>query len=300
MYGKMTAAAIACLLMAPVLPGIAAAAEQEKLLYSEDFEDDQFAGRGWYDSPRIEITDRDAKSGKHCCIWSWQKGQVLPGGKGGRVEIEPGESVILSYWVKHSPNWQWTGRGYHPHEFLFMTDLDPKTWGPASTHLTLYVEAVDGRAMMGLQDSRNIDVSRIGQDLTAITENRAVAGGNGDSDGYKGDHYKAGEDYRNGKTFKSEIIAFSDEPGPYYKGDWHLVKARFKLNSITGGKGVNDGEIQYWQDGKLLIDRHDVLFRTGVHPQMKIDQFLMLPYIGPGAKDDQWIMIDDLRITREP
>ncbi|HLA39986.1 MAG TPA: hypothetical protein VJ417_08315, partial [Candidatus Glassbacteria bacterium] len=137
---------LACLLALAVSP---AAAQEDKLLFAEDFEDGQFEARGWYDNPQIETTDRDAKSGKRCCIWSWKKGGVLPGGKGGRVEIEPGESVILSYWVKHSPNWQWTGRGYHPHEFLFMTNLDTRQWGPASTYLTLYIEAIDGRGVVG-------------------------------------------------------------------------------------------------------------------------------------------------------
>ena len=91
-------------------------------------------------------------------------------------------------------------------------------------------------------------------------------------------------------------IYFSDEPGLYYKGDWRHVKAKFQLNSVVNGIGVKDGVLQYWFDGKLIMDYHDVVFRTGQHPQMKINQFLMAPYFGPGIPHEQRIWIDDLRI----
>ncbi len=269
-----------------------------KLLFAEDFEDDDFAGRGWYDNTRIETSAEVAKNGKNSCIWHWEQDAVLPGGKGGRVLIEPTPSVTLSYWIKHSDNWQWTGRGYHPHEFLFMTTEDPPHLGPATSHLTLYVEAIDGKPAMGMQDSQNIDPDRIGEDLTQITENRAVAGGNGDPDGHGGGHYMAGTVHRNGRHWQPEEEYFTDQPGARYQGDWHHVKARFVLNSIADGKGVADGVVQYWQDGELIIDHHDVMFRTGAHPEMLINQFQMLPYIGPGARADQSAWIDDIRITR--
>jgi len=271
----------------------------ELVLFEEDFEDAHWASRGWYDNSQIELSAEKKVQGNGSCVWHWKKqGDILPGGKGGRVRIPPTESVTLSFYIRHSDNWEWTGRGYHPHEFLFMTTEDGEHTGPASTHLTLYVEAIDGKPTLGIQDSKNIDESRIGEKLVGITERRAVAGGNGDSDGYSGSYYKFGELYRNGKHWQPEEIYFSDEPGPRYKGSWHHVKAHFKLNSIVDGKGINDGVLQYWQDGELIMDCHDVVFRTGQHPDMKINQFLMLPYIGPGAKREQKIWIDNLKITR--
>ena len=39
-----------------------------------------------------------------------------------------------------------------------------------------------------------------------------------------------------------------------------------------------------------------MVFRTGQHPAMKIDQLLLGPYYGPGVPHEQWIWIDDLRI----
>jgi hypothetical protein len=271
---------------------------EQKILFAEDFEDDDFAGRGWYDGPRIVTSAEVAKTGSRSCLWHWQQGERLPGGKGGRVTIEPTPSVTLSYWIRHSDNWQWTGRGYHPHEFLFMTTENLLYRGPASSHLTLYVEAIDGKPAVGMQDSQNIDTTRIDEDLTKITENRSVAGGNGDPDGHGGGFYKMGDSYRNGRNWQPEEEYFTDQPGARYQGDWHHVKARFVLNSIEDGKGVADGIIRYWQDGELIIDLQDVVFRTGAHPEMLINQFQMLPYIGPGAKADMRAWIDDIRITR--
>ena len=71
---------------------------------------------------------------------------------------------------------------------------------------------------------------------------------------------------------------------------------KIKLNSIVDGVGVRDGVLQYWYDGELIMDYHNLVFRTGKHPDMKINQFLMAPYYGPGVPHEQWIWIDDLRI----
>ena len=45
------------------------------------------------------------------------------------------------------------------------------------------------------------------------------------------------------------------------------------------------------------MDFRDVVFRTGAHPDMKINQFLMAPYFGPGVPHAQTIWIDDLTIS---
>ena len=130
-----------------------------------------------------------------------------------------------------------------------------------------------------------------------ITEQRSVAGGNGDSDGYgNGSCYPSGNMHWNGKSWEPGRVYFGDEAGPYYKGDWRHVKVKLQLNSVVDGIGVKDGVLQYWFDGKLIMDYHDVVFRTGQHPDMKINQFLMAPYFGPGVPHKQWIWIDDLRI----
>lgn len=275
---------------------------KETILFEESFEDTNWGERGWYDGPTMEITaDEHIPGSGHSCVWHWEKaGDIGPAGGGARAPIAPVSSVFLSFYMKHSDNWGWTGRNYHPHEFHFITNVDDRYIGPAYTHLTFYVEVVNGVPRMIIQDSMNIDESRVGQNLVGITENRSVAGGNGDSDGYgDGDCYSVGDVHRNGKFWEPGKVYFSDDSGAYYKGDWHHVKAQFVLNSIKDGTAVKDGKLRYWFDGELIMDYDDVVFRTGQHTDMKINQFLMTPYFGPGVPHEQWIWIDDLKITTD-
>jgi hypothetical protein len=273
-----------------------------KVLFDEPFEDTNWEARGWYDGPQMQITSEEHAPGSgHSCAWHWAKaGDVGIEGRGGRVRFEPVTNVTLSFSIKHCDDWTWTGVNWHPHEFHFVTDVDPAYIGPAHTHLTLYVEAVNGRPRVGIQDGMNIDETRVGQNLVGVTEKRAVAGGNGDSDGYGGgDCYKAGDHHANGKSWEPNEMYFTDEKGPHYKGDWHRIRVKFQLNTVKDGVGQKDGIIRYWYDGQLIMDYHGIVFRTGQHPTMKINQFLMAPYYGPGVPHEQTIWVDDLRITTE-
>ncbi len=278
-------------------------------LIAENFEDTDFAGRGWYDLPAggintLSSTDHIAGSA-HSLQVSFGQGQTTPTGwKGGRHLFTGTDGVYLRYWVKFSTNWVGSGQPYHPHEFLFLTNEDGDYVGPSSTHLTLYVEenfqSGGGSPLLQAQDAQNIDASRVNQDLTAITENRAVSGCNGNQDGTPSQCYQVGTDWVNGKGWKSAQPLFLQNPGPGYKGDWHKVEAYFRLNSIAGGLGQRDGVAQYWLDGQLVIDRHDLVFRTGLHPNMKINQLLMAPYIGDGSPVAQSLWYDDLVVMTAP
>jgi hypothetical protein len=44
------------------------------------------------------------------------------------------------------------------------------------------------------------------------------------------------------------------------------------------------------------VDRHNVLFRTGAHPDMRFNPFLMAPYIGDGSPVSQTMWIDDITL----
>ena len=287
--------AASCSAQTPTAPDTLA----QTLLVEERFEDQNWAARGWYDSPRMQITDQEhlPESG-HACVWHWPKtGAINTEGGSARLHLPPVESVTLDFYLKHSANWQWTGVDWHPHEFNLLTSEDDPFVGPASTHLTFYVEVVNGRPRLAIQDGENIDEKRVGQNLVGVTEARSVAGCNGDADGYgEGNCYQNGTIHANGKYWQADQVYFGPTPGPHYQGDWHHVRARFKLNSIKDGIGVKDGILQYWFDGKKLLDERQVVFRTGQHPHMKIDQLLMGPYYGPGVPHEQWIWIDDLRI----
>jgi len=107
----------------------------------------------------------------------------------------------------------------------------------------------------------DVDQLSVGRNLTAVTEERGVAGCNGSSDGYRDNCYLAGGVHVNEKKWIAPARYFGDTPGPSFKNDWHFVEAYFELNSIREGKGVNDGIVQYWLDGQPVIDRRDVLPR---------------------------------------
>ena len=78
---------------------------------------------------------------------------------------------------------------------------------------------------------------------------------------------------------------------------WHHVEAYFKLNSIANGKGQSDGQVKYWYDNELIIAHTNAVMRTGAHPDMKWNQFLITPYIGDGSPVEQSMWVDDLQIT---
>ena len=136
----------------------------------------------------------------------------------------------------------------------------------AFSYLTVYIEQNEDTPLLAIQDGQNIDVTKIGSDLTKVTENRAVAGCNGDSDGYgSGPCYSVGGgEYWNGKSWKAGRIYFTDNPGVNYKNDWHFIETYVKLNTISGGKAVKDGVLKYWYDGTLVLDYNNVVLRTGL------------------------------------
>jgi hypothetical protein len=271
---------------------------QTTIFLQEGFEDSNFTSRGWYDSPAAVLSSTEKLSGSGAFECRFSVGAtkcVSPG----RHLFPASDSVYLSYYIKHSSNWIGSGRTYHPHLFNFVTDLDSAFIGPAYTHLTTYVEENAGYPVLAIQDSMNIDEMRIGQDLTRTTEQRAVAGCNGDSDGYgDGECYPSGGVHRNGKGWRTSSMYFDNNAGSAtFKGSWHRVEAYFKLNSVASGKGAKDGVIRYWYDGNLVFDRTDIVMRTGVHPTMKFNQFLFLPFIGDGSPVDQTFWVDDVIVA---
>ena len=270
------------------------------ILFQENFEDTDFASRGWYDALRGTITNAEHIAGStsslECKFLQGERGPE--GGTPGRHLFKETDEVYLSYHVKYSSNYTGSNRPYHPHEFHFLTTENSKYVGPAYTHLTTYIEQIEGEPVLAIQDGENIDESNIGVDLSTSTEERAVAGCNGDSDGYgEGDCYRSGALHRNGKQWRPGRVYFQDEPGKYYKNDWHFIEVYFALNSIVNGKGVADGRVKYWYDGELLVDHDDVMLRTGEHPNMKFNQFLIAPYIGDGSPVEQIMWIDDLTVA---
>jgi hypothetical protein len=290
--GRAVAALVAAWLSSPPHAGA------QTTLMQEGFEDTAFASRGWYDGGSAVLSTAERYSGARSYECRFTSGATSCPSPARHLFAATG-SVYISFYIKHSANWVGSGRPYHPHMFHFLTDIDSSYIGPAYTHLTTYVEENSGRPVLAIQDGMNIDEARVGQDLTNVTENRAVAGCNGDSDGHgNGDCYAAGSLHRNGKVWTTGAVYFGNTPGTAtYKADWHLVEVFLKLNTIVGGKGAKDGIIQYWYDGNLVVDLTNVVLRTGAHPTMRFNQLFLGPYIGDGSPIDQTFWVDDLVIA---
>jgi hypothetical protein len=277
------------------------------LPFNEPFEDTRFGDRGWYDAMSGALTTSEHVAGSsrsyECHFTAGASG--CAGGDPGRLKFRESDGIYLSYWVKHSASWEGSGRtrAYHPHLFLTLTNLDSEWAGPACTHLTTYTEETLGYPQLCVQDGLNIDESRVGENLVAVTETRAVAGCNGtqsqseigfsDTSCYLADATK----HWNGTCWKGPTATYFDSTE---KTAWHHVESYFKLNTIAGGKGQKDGVVQYWLDGQLVIDHRNVILRTGQHPTMKFNQFQMLFYIGDGAPTDQYLWIDNLTLDVAP
>jgi hypothetical protein len=275
------------------------------VLFLESFEDTNLASRSWYDSGSVSLSTSEHIGGSARSIeFQFNQGSSTPvSGKSLRRKFTETDSVYIGYHVKYSANWQGSNRPYHPHEIYILTNLEDDYAGPAYTHLTAYVEQNEGIPRLTIQDGKNVDETRIGLNLKDITEARAVAGCNGDSDGYgDGDCYASldlpeGSVHWNGKSWTADRVYFQDAAGPYYKNDWHFIEAFFKLNSIQNGKGIADGQIKYWFDGELIINHENVMLRTGQHADMKFNQLMIAPYIGDGSPVTQTFWIDDLTVA---
>lgn len=276
---------------------------QAAVLFEEGFEDSNFYSRGWYDSTGLQLTTTEHIPGSVRSVeYRFLQGGTTPTGSGGGIRklFAESDEVYVSYWVKYSSNYVGSGRSYHPHEFLILTNENSAWHGPSNSHMTAYIEHNEGVPVLAIQDSQNIDESRINIDLSNATESRAIAGCNGAQSNVGADYvdcYLNGSAHRNGLVWKANGDYFRDIPGPYYKNNWHHIEAYFKMNSVSAGRGVTDGIVRYWYDGQILIDHDNVIFRTAQYPNMRFNQFLIAPYIGDGSPIDQSMWVDDLTVS---
>ena len=271
-------------------------------LFTELFDDTDFAARGWYDNTDLNITTSEHIPGSTASVvYHFAEGaQTPPSGGAIRKTFTETDEVYIRFYVKYSTNWVGSGRPYHPHEFFLLTNEDVDYIGPSATHLTAYVEHNSGVPVMSLQDSLNIDSNNINVNLINDTETRAVGGCNGyiDSGQEIADCYPYGDgSYRNEIVWKANDVYFSDSTGPYYKNDWHKIEATFKLNTIENGIAQPDGIVRYWYDDQLIINHQNVYLRTGQHPNMMFDKIFIAPYIGDGSPVAQTMWVDDLLVA---
>jgi hypothetical protein len=151
-----------------------------QVLLAEGFDDTQFAGRGWYDfATTPAVTTADKRSGAGALQLQWSAGSTSPPMRVMRKLFTATDRLYVSYWVKYSTNYVGSGKAYHPHEFNVLSSQDQDWDGLTFNYLNTYIEQNyqnGGIPRLAIQDSRMIDASRIGVNLTGVTENRGGRG----------------------------------------------------------------------------------------------------------------------------
>jgi hypothetical protein len=243
---------------------------QDHVLFSETFDDYQIDKRGWYDGTASRISEK-SRQGKGCIEYEWIKGtQQVQGSSPQRHLFKPVEEVYIRYYLRLSEGWKWSGVNWHPHLTHFMTTENGEFDGPAATHLTLYIEPVNGKLRLAAQDIQNEHTP------SGLTQGPLKGG-------------------YNGILYDSKEQLFKDDK-------WHCIEAYFKLNTldIKAGVPVKDGIVRAWFDGEMVIDHTTVILRSADFPNMKLNQFLMAPYFGPGLlNNSQKLWIDELVVSSE-
>jgi len=274
------------------------------LLFEEDFENASMSSRGWYDNTSVLLSTTEHIAGSvSSAQYRFLAGATTPTNGGAqRHKFTPSNSFYLSYYVKYSTNWVGSTKAYHPHEFYTLSTLDGDYDGPSQNFLDVYVEQNylnGGRPRLAVQDNKSVNYSygALPHNLVGVTENRSTGGCNGMAEtNMLSECFDFGTYWYNDKQITGPVV-FQPNPGTGYKSNWNFVEAYFQLNTIVNGIGQANGVMQYWFNGALIIDRHDILYRTGAHPTLQFSQFLIAPYIGDGSPVDQSMWVDNLRIA---
>jgi predicted amidohydrolase len=245
--------------------------EAEGVLFRESFDDERLPERGWYDGRTFVIDREGTRAGAGCIAYHWSPGATTADHSSAlRWRFEPTESVYLRFFIRLSKGWGWTARSYHPHLMHFLTTENDRFHGPASSHLTSYVEPQEGRLRLAAQDIQNRDARH------GLTQGPLRGGFNG---------------------------TFHDSKDKLFVDDaWHCVEATFRLNSLDlkRDRPNTDGVVRAWFDGRLVVERTDAILRSTDFPSMNFNQFLLAPYFGPGLlPHEQTLWIDELVVATE-
>jgi hypothetical protein len=280
-----------------------AGSQAANAFFRERFDDRCLSQRGWYDNTNVEFSASEHAPGSTNSVqFHFAQGATTPSnGAAMRHKFPASSSMYLSYLVKYSPNWIGSGHTYHPHQFYALSTMDGDYDGLSNDWMTLYVEdnyQNGGVPRMAFQDNKAINsaLGLLPLNLITVTPNRSAGGCNGVVE------LNVVTECYNGPPWYNDLqvrgpVEFQPDPGPGYKGNWNFVEAFFQLNSIVDGVEKTDGVMQYWFNGTLIIDRHDILFRTAPRASLQWNQLVIAPYIGDGSPADQTFWIDDVTVA---
>jgi hypothetical protein len=273
-------------------------------LLEDGLDDLGFAARGWYDGTGPVISTAEHAPGSTASFeCTLPAGQSVCGAPG-RYLFPATESVFASYWVKRSPNFT------RAIELYFFSQHDGIYTSPTDVHLGIRLRQDSGTVGVFVSDQLHVDTGCVrlaaggivgcGGDFTTYTfgEDRSVSGCNGLDDqpsGWECFQLSPGR-YWSEKAWTG--VAFSDQPGPNYTADWHLIEVYLRVNDVVGGVGVPNGRLRYWRDGELILGDDAVLFRTGAYPDLAFNQLMLRPFAAQPVAADERLWLDELVIAR--
>jgi hypothetical protein len=283
-------------LFAAILTSLVSIAGAQTIQFREDFDDTNFAARGWYDltGGTIDTSVYSPSGGSSSLKISWTQGSTAPGTPR-RHSFTASDTVYVSCWMKFgtsSATWRGSGVSYHPHLLQLLTNADDDWAGPAWTHLSMRIETTLFTPRAEFQDGQRINTGQLGVSLLGTATSHAIAGGNGNQTPTS-TYWFDGTDYWNNSDFDAAAPAFVNNT-------WHHVEFYVAMNSILGGIPQADGVIKYWVDGRLVIDKTNVYLRTAQYATQKFDKLLLVPYIGVGSPIAQDMWIDNLVVADKP
>jgi hypothetical protein len=280
-------------------------AAESTTLFTESFENNSLAARGWYDNAGHGTIVSGGQSG-NCLQWAWSAGQTAPAnGAAARKKFTPTDSLYVSFYVKFQATWRGSQKTYHPHMIYIPSNLDPDYSPLADNYLNTYIEAVSDvgspytiRPTMAIQDNKRVNTScgSLPCDLTTTTENRSVSHCNGCKNG---SNCGMGVCYNDGSWYSARIWEAATSSIP--KDQWAHVETYLKMNTISGNIGQADGVMKMWIDGTNVINYTNIVYRTNQDATKKWSQFVLAPYIGDGSPIAQTMWLDELVVgTGEP
>lgn len=271
------------------------------ILFSEGFENNSFAARGWYDSSGAgglvdTVVVAPGSAGSFKCHWNLG-GTGPAGGTPHRHLFTATERLYLQFQLKLGTSgvpWQGSGQPYHPHLFQFLTDADNDFVGPNSALFSALVETSLFTPRLAESDGPSMNVANIGVNLLTSALAHALAGGNGSQNG-SATYF---EDFPGAGTYSNST--YWDAPGAVFVNDtWHKVGVYMQMNSVSGGIAQPDGIFRYYVDDVIVINATNVYMRDGTNPNRKFDKLLLAPYIGDGSPIAQDLWIDSMFVADE-
>lgn len=287
------------MLLIAVLAGLPSQGRcQQTIYFIENFDDANFAARGWYDSPAgtVDVANHILGStGSFHCRWT-QGGTKCAGGAPGRRLFTASPTVYVSFWLKlgsAAVTWQGSGKAYHPHVIYLLTDADGEYVEPAWCSLEFLIEPNLFTPRLAATDGRRIDTGQLGINLLGTGAPHAIGGGNGSQNATS--HY-----YPNGVGTYANGTFWDSPAASFINNSWHHVEVYVAMNSIVDGVPKADGVLRFWVDGVLVIDQANVYLRSAQYAAQKFNQLALLPWIGDGSPIAQDLWIDNLVVADQP